>query len=94
MKRLPLHPASSHLRAPAEQQTAMNRRAFLRHSLLASVGAFAASRWPCAGAEETAYDFWFTRLMYESGDWDVDQRMPTNLLEALVQYTTLRIDTK
>jgi hypothetical protein len=39
-----------------------------------------------------AYDFWFTRLMYESGDWDVDQRMPSNLVDALLQYTTLRVD--
>ena len=38
------------------------------------------------------YDFWFTRLMYESGDWDVDQRMPSNLIDALIQYTTWRVD--
>ena len=38
------------------------------------------------------YDFWFTRLMYESGDWDVDQRMPSNILDTLLQYTTLRVD--
>ena len=38
------------------------------------------------------YDFWFTRLMYESGDWDVDQRMPSNLVDTLLQYTTLRVD--
>jgi hypothetical protein len=38
------------------------------------------------------YDFSFTRLMYESGDWDVDQRMPSNILDTLVQYTTLRVD--
>lgn len=38
------------------------------------------------------YDFYFTRLMYESGDWDVDQRMPSNILHSLVQYTTLRVD--
>jgi len=37
-------------------------------------------------------DFSFTRLMYESGDWDVDARMPTTVLDALVQYTTLRVD--
>lgn len=41
-----------------------------------------------------SYDFWFTRLMYESGDWDVDARMPANLLDALIQYTTLRVDPK
>ncbi|MGB0132277.1 MAG: twin-arginine translocation pathway signal, partial [Dokdonella sp.] len=28
-------------------------------------------------AADPAYDFVFTRLMYESGDWDVDQRMPS-----------------
>ncbi|TFW35221.1 DUF4159 domain-containing protein [Massilia horti] len=39
-----------------------------------------------------AYDFYFTRLMYESGDWDVDIRMPSNVLNSLVEYTTLRVD--
>ena len=37
-------------------------------------------------------DFYFTRLTYESGDWDVDIRMPSNVLNSLVEYTTLRID--
>lgn len=36
--------------------------------------------------------FFFTRLQYESGDWDVDQRMPSNLLNSLVEYTTLPVD--
>jgi hypothetical protein len=38
------------------------------------------------------YDFYFTRLMYESGDWDVDVRMPSNILNSLVEYTSLRVD--
>ncbi len=38
------------------------------------------------------YDFYFTRLSYESGDWDVDIRMPSNVLNSLVEYTTLRVD--
>lgn len=37
-------------------------------------------------------NFFFTRLQYESGDWDVDQRMPSNLLNSLVEYTTLAVD--
>jgi hypothetical protein len=41
----------------------------------------------------STFDFYFTRLMYESGDWDVDQRMPSNVLNSLVEYTTLRVDT-
>ena len=38
--------------------------------------------------------FFFTRLQYESGDWDVDQRMPSNLLNSLIEYTTLPVDTQ
>lgn len=38
--------------------------------------------------------FFFTRIQYESGDWDVDQRMPANLLNSLIEYTTLRVDTQ
>lgn len=37
--------------------------------------------------------FVFTRLQYESGDWDVDQRMPSNVLNSLIEYTTLPVDT-
>ncbi len=38
--------------------------------------------------------FFFTRLQYESGDWDVDQRMPSNVLNSLVEYTTLQVETQ
>ena len=37
-------------------------------------------------------DFFFTRIQYESGNWYVDERMPANLLNSLVEYTTLSID--
>ena len=43
-------------------------------------------------ATTTGFDFYFTRLIYESGDWDVDIRMPSNVLNSLVEYTTLRVD--
>ncbi|HEU4700820.1 MAG TPA: DUF4159 domain-containing protein [Gemmatimonadales bacterium] len=36
-------------------------------------------------------DFTFTRLRYASGDWDVDQRMPANLLHSLLEYTTVPV---
>jgi len=38
--------------------------------------------------------FFFTRLQYDSGDWDVDQRMPVNLLNSLIEYTNLPVDTQ
>ena len=38
-------------------------------------------------------EFVFSRLQYDSGDWDlVDPRMPSNLIDSLVAYTTLRVD--
>jgi len=41
-----------------------------------------------------ANKFFFTRLQYESGDWEVDQRMPANVLNSLIEYTTIEIETK
>ncbi len=65
----------------------ITRATFLRMALAAALSPKIASAAP-------QYDFWFTRLKYNSGDWDVDQRMPNNLLTALVDYTNLRIDPK
>ncbi|MTI29301.1 DUF4159 domain-containing protein [Xanthovirga aplysinae] len=36
--------------------------------------------------------FFFTRLQYNSGDWNTDQRMPSNLMNSLIEYTTLTVD--
>ena len=38
--------------------------------------------------------FFFTRLQYNSGDWNTDERMPSNLLHSLVQYTNIPVDTE
>ena len=38
--------------------------------------------------------FFFTRLQYNSGDWNTDQRMPSNLMNSLVEYTTIPVDTQ
>ncbi len=81
----------------------MNRAAFLRLMLGALAGGASAPmlfakgigpEGPPTGSGGADYDFWFTRLMYESGNWDVDQRMPANLITSLLEYTTLRVDTK
>ena len=64
------------------------RRRFIRLAgMLAAVAAL-----PRAARAAAPYDFWFTRLMYDSGDWDVDQRMPANLITSLIDYTSLRVD--
>ncbi len=38
------------------------------------------------------YQFYFTRLSYESGDWNVDERMPSNILNSLIEYTSIPVD--
>ena len=77
---------------------AMTRAGFLRlaASLVggALLGGPLAAAQRAGGAAAGGYDFWFTRLKYNSGDWDVDQRMPANILTSLVDYTRLRVDPK
>ena len=69
----------------------MNRAQFLR----AMLGGAALAALPAfARAQASRYDFWFTRLKYDSGDWDVDARMPSNLITSLIDYTSLRVDPK
>lgn len=74
----------------------ITRAGFLR--LAAGMVAGAALSGPLAAAQRSGdvagagYDFWFTRLKYNSGDWDVDQRMPANLITSLIDYTSLRVD--
>ncbi len=36
--------------------------------------------------------FTFNRLKYVSGDWDTDQRMPSNILNSLLEYTSISIN--
>ncbi len=69
----------------------MDRAAFLRLML---VGAASAALPRALKAAAGEYDFFFTRLMYESGNWDVDKRMPANIITSLIDYTTLRVDPK
>ncbi len=74
----------------------MNRAAFIR---TVGIGLAGVTLAPWANAAAAAFerrrvDFVFTRLQYTSGDWDVDQRMPSNLLNSLVEYTTIEVDTR
>lgn len=38
--------------------------------------------------------FTFARLKYTSGDWDTDQRMPANVLNSLLEYTTIPLQSE
>lgn len=74
----------------------MNRRAFVK--LLgfgaASLPLSPYANWAASTLERRRADFVFTRLQYFSGDWDVDQRMPANLLNSLIEYTTIEVETQ
>lgn len=76
----------------------LKRAQFLRGMLVAGGSALLApgmTRKALAASTPVAppaHDFRFTRLMYESGNWNVDERMPSNVLDTLVQYTNLRVD--
>src|SRR4029077_2515825 len=38
-----------------------------------------------------ASEFVFARLRYESGDWDYNPKVAANVLDSLVQYTTIPV---
>jgi hypothetical protein len=69
----------------------MDRAGFLRLMLAGAASAALPGALKAAAGE---FDFFFTRLMYESGNWDVDKRMPANIITSLIDYTTLRVDPK
>lgn len=71
----------------------MNRRRFIQALSVAIASTSGISFLPKVFADDY-YDFYFTRLSYESGDWEVDERMPANVLNSLIEYTSLRVDIK
>ncbi|WP_420430150.1 DUF4159 domain-containing protein [Kordiimonas sp.] len=78
----------------------MHRRNFIKSlgslGLLGTLGSLLpdarANAAPEASSVPNDYDFYFTRLSYESGDWEVDERAPANILNSLIEYTTIRVD--
>ncbi|GAA0858453.1 DUF4159 domain-containing protein [Aliiglaciecola litoralis] len=68
----------------------MNRRAFIKSSSALASAAMLPGIALALG--DPKYDFYFTRLAYESGNWEVDERMPANVLNSLIEYTSLRVD--
>lgn len=71
----------------------MNRRRFIQALSVALASSSHLTILPKVLANDY-YDFYFTRLSYESGDWEVDERMPANVLNSLIEYTSLRVDIK
>ena len=81
----------------------MNRRKFIRHSVVAASAAGATAALTSAKGVSLARaatpkplssvgGFTFARLRYSSGNWDADPKMPANILNSLVEYTSIRVD--
>lgn len=80
----------------------MDRRKFIRDSAIAATAAAALAGQAktlnvlaATGAVPTlsaGVGFTFARLRYASGNWDADPRMPSNILNSLVEYTSIRVD--
>jgi Domain of unknown function (DUF4159) len=84
----------------------MNRRKFVRNSLVAATALTASAKLggakiakasklgasPAPRPLSAVSSFTFARLRYGSGNWDADPKMPSNLLNSLVEYTSIRVD--
>jgi hypothetical protein len=81
----------------------MDRRKFVRNSLVAAgaVSALSAAKVDLVKGLTTtaaprmrvpARGFTFARLRYGSGNWDADPKMPSNVLNSLVEYTSIRVN--
>jgi hypothetical protein len=80
----------------------MDRRKFIRHSVVAATAAATLAGQTgnlkimatpsLKRASNGISGFTFARLRYASGNWDADARMPSNILNSLVEYTSIRVD--
>jgi hypothetical protein len=69
----------------------MDRRAFLLRASAMGVGVAA---WPgvAQAHQPLRYsEFVFARLRYDSGDWDYNPKVCANVLDSVVQYTTIPV---
>src|SRR5206468_9720696 len=72
----------------------MLRRDFLTRLGLAAGGTLAApalSRLLAQTAGAGGSEFVFARLRYDSGDWDYNPKVCSNVLDAIVQYTSIPV---
>jgi hypothetical protein len=69
----------------------MDRRAFLTRLSLAAGTAAAAPAWSRVFAQAPSAEFVFARLRYQSGDWDYNPKVCSNVLDAVVQYTSIPV---
>ena len=62
-----------------------------RRDFLAAVGAAIALPQKTRGRRPTPSEFVFARLRYDSGDWDYNPKVAGNILDSIVQYTSIPV---
>jgi hypothetical protein len=66
----------------------MDRRTFL---FAAAAGAVRLKPDPAQKGRPRASEFVFARLRYDSGDWDYNPKVAANVLDSIVQYTSIPV---
>jgi hypothetical protein len=66
----------------------MDRRTFL---FAAAAGAVRLKGDPAQKGRPRASEFVFARLRYDSGDWDYNPKVAANVLDSIVQYTSIPV---
>ncbi len=69
----------------------MDRRTFFARAGAIGAGAAAWPSFAAAGVPRWSGEFVFARLRYDSGDWDYNPKVCANVLDAVVQYTTIPV---
>jgi hypothetical protein len=70
----------------------MDRRTFIKSASAAALAVPVAQNVDAAVSKAIKQDFVFARVRYASGNWDADPKMPANLLNSLIEYTSIKID--
>jgi len=68
-----------------------SRREFLQFALAGAVPLVGQTPPPAPRGGPTADEFVFARLRYDSGDWDYNPKVAANVLNSVVEYTSLRV---
>ena len=71
----------------------MNRRDFIRSAGVAAAAVpLSMAMESKAASLSAARPFVFARIRYSSGNWDADPKMPSNLLNSIVEYTSINVE--
>ena len=70
----------------------ISRRQFLQAAVAGVVGVRCPAAAPLQrGGKPRGSEFVFARLRYDSGDWDYNPKVAANVLDSVIQYTSIPV---